>query len=148
MNTILKADPTFTNFVPKTAAEAVDRYVRCRRNGLKPMLVPECLITCARGLPAKELDLFEEWIINPNGSMENVELVPEDSIRLANDAVYRDNLRRFEDRTPPLPAEDEKELDEKLDETDSDDEKIVDIMGVPLRGMCLSPAVPPSTPAS
>ena len=77
--------------------------------------------------------------------MENVELVPEDSIRLANDAVYRDNLRRFEqqDRTPPLPAE-----DEKLDETDSDDEKFFDIMGVPLRGMCLSPAVPPSTPAS
>ena len=55
MNDVRKQDPTFTNFVPRTAAEAVDRYVRCRRNGLKPMLVPECLIACAAGLDAKQL---------------------------------------------------------------------------------------------
>ena len=42
MENVRKQDPTFTNFVPATAAEAVDRYVRCRKNGLKPMLVPEC----------------------------------------------------------------------------------------------------------
>ena len=31
---VWKADPLFTNFVPKTAVEAVDRYIRCRRKGL------------------------------------------------------------------------------------------------------------------
>ena len=80
MEDIRKADPTFTGFVPRTAAEAVDRYVRCRRNGLKPMLVPECLIACATGLSPDELELFETWIINPNGSLEGVELVPDDII--------------------------------------------------------------------
>ena len=41
MEDVRKQDPTYTNFVPRNAAEAVDRYVRCRKNGLKPMLVPE-----------------------------------------------------------------------------------------------------------
>ena len=72
MENVRKQDPTFTNFVPRNAAEAVDRYVRCRRNGLKPMLVPECLIECAKGLDAKQLDMFENWIINPNGSLDNI----------------------------------------------------------------------------
>ena len=72
---IWKADPTFTNFVPKTAVEAVDRFTRCQRNGLRPMLVPESLISCAKGLDEAQLDLFEAWIINPNGSLDGVELV-------------------------------------------------------------------------
>jgi len=101
MQDVRKQDPTFTNFVPKTAAEAVDRYVRCRKNGLKPMLVPECLIACAGGLKGTELDKFESWIINPNEDLDNVELVPFDSVRLANDAVYHANLLKH---TPPLPA--------------------------------------------
>ena len=111
MQEIRKQDPTFTNYVPRTAAEAVDRYVRCRRNGLKPMLVPECLIACARGLPPTELENFENWIINPNDDLDNVKLVPENSIRLANEAVYKECLARIEDDIPPLPrgiAEDEK----------------------------------------
>ena len=84
MEDIRKADPTFTGFVPRTAAQAVDRYVRCRRNGLKPMLVPECLIACATGLSSDERELFETWIINPTGSLEGVELVPDDTIRAEN----------------------------------------------------------------
>ena len=102
MQNVRKQDPTFTNFVPKTAAEAVDRYVRCRKNGLKPMLVPECLIACAGGLKGAELDKFESWIINPNADLDEVDLVPFDSVRLANDAVYHANLLKH---TPPLPAE-------------------------------------------
>ena len=109
MQDVRKQDPTFTNFVPKTAAEAVDRFVRCRKNGLKPMLVPECLIACAGGLPPAELDKFEDWIINPNADLDNVELVPFDSVRLANDAVYHANLLKH--TTPPLPAEQD---DEKM----------------------------------
>ena len=101
MQDIRKQDPTFTNFVPQSAAEAVDRYVRCRRNGLKPMLVPECLIACAAGLRGSELDKFEAWIISPNEDLDRVKLVPDDSIRQHNEAIYRENLKRFE--TPPLP---------------------------------------------
>ena len=113
MENVRKQDPTFTNFVPATAAEAVDRYVRCRKNGLKPMLVPECLIECARGLVGPELDKFENWIINPNADLENVDLVPFDTVRLENDRVYRANLIRFTGRTcPPLPADDEKVMPE------------------------------------
>jgi len=108
MQDVRKQDPTFTNFVPKTAAEAVDRYVRCRKNGLKPMLVPECLIACAGGLKGTELDKFESWIINPNEDLDNVELVPFDSVRLANDAVYRENLLKH--TTPPLPAQDDEKM--------------------------------------
>ena len=67
MEALRKCDPSFTNFVPKTAAEAVDRFQRCKRNGLKPFLVPECLIRCAVGLEGEELDMFETWMINPNG---------------------------------------------------------------------------------
>ena len=101
MEAIRKQDPTYTNFVPKTAAEAVDRYVRCRKNGLKPVLVPECLITCAVGLKGTELDKFESWIINPNEDISEVELVPDDTIRAFNEKVYRANLLKH---TPPLPA--------------------------------------------
>jgi hypothetical protein len=79
MQDVRKQDPTFTNFVPRTAAEAVDRYVRCRTNGLKPMLVPECLIACAVGLKNSELDKFEKWIINPNDDLDKVKLVRDDT---------------------------------------------------------------------
>ena len=80
MEDVRKADPTFTAFVPRTAAEAVDRYVRCRKNGLKPMLVPECLIQCAQGLNEEQIELFENWIINPNGAITG-KLVPENASR-------------------------------------------------------------------
>ena len=116
MQDVRKQDPTFTNFVPRTAAEAVDRYVRCRRNGLKPMLVPECLIACAAGLKGRELDNFETWIINPVADLSKVKLVRDDSIRLYNNKIYQENLKRLEE-TPPLPCESE---DEKM-EIDTDE---------------------------
>ena len=116
MQDVLKADPTFTKFVPRSAIEAVDRFVRCRNNGLKPMLVPECLIECAKGLSEPELSKFESWIINPNGDLDNVELVPDDTIRLYNEAVYKENCMRLEANleTPPLPYEHLETDDEKL----------------------------------
>jgi len=116
MQDVRKQDPTFTNFVPRTAADAVDRYVRCRRNGLKPMLVPECLIACAVGLKGRELDNFERWIINPSADLSKVKLVRDDSIRLYNDKLYQENLRLHE--TPPLPCESD---DEKKMQIDTDD---------------------------
>ena len=109
MEDVRKQDPTYTNFVPRNAAEAVERYVRCRKNGLKPMLVPECLIACAAGLQGEELDKFENWIINPNADLSGLKLVRQDSIREYNNNVYRENLRKFvEVEVPPLPCDDEK----------------------------------------
>ena len=112
MLSLRKVDPTFTNFVPRTASEAVDRYVRCRNNGLKPMLIPECLIQCAVGLKGAELDKFESWIINPSMDLDTVKLVPSTAISAANDAIFEENCKRIEgamqDEEPPLPFEDEK----------------------------------------
>lgn len=119
---VWKADPTFTNFVPRTAVEAVDRFVRCRRNGLKPMLVPECLIMCSRALAPKELDIFEAWIVNPDGEIPAHEkLVPTLAIRTANDSLYQETVQRVEaalavDPLPPLPYTGYEEDDEKYDE--------------------------------
>ena len=107
MEDVRKSDPTFTGFVPRTAMEAVDRYVRCRKNGLKPMLVPECLIECAKGLDTKELDMFENWIINPNGSLDEMDIVPCDQISRANEAEYIENCKRnnyeWGSTLPPVP---------------------------------------------
>jgi len=83
------------------------------------MLVPECLIACAAGLQGEELDKFENWIINPNADLDNVKLVREDTIRLYNDRVYRENLRKFEE-VPPLPP----------NADDADDEKVPEITKV------------------
>ena len=127
MQDVRKQDPTFTNFVPRTAADAVDRYVRCRRNGLKPMLVPECLIACAVGLKGSELDNFEKWIINPNADLDKVKLVRDDSIRLYQELH----------ETPPLPCESD---DEKKMQIDTDD---ITVLEEELQEkLDLSPAVP------
>ena len=120
MDSIRKMDPKFTGFVPNTAAEAVDRYVRCRRNGLKAMLIPECLIQCAAGLTSAELDKFEGWIINPNRDLDNLDLVESTGINKANDAVHAETVARVEEHLsnlPPLPvpSQDEEKIfcDEK-----------------------------------
>ena len=108
-----KVDPTFTNYVPKTAAEAVDRYVRCRNNGLKAMLIPECLIECARGLKEQELDKFEQWIINPSGDLSGVELVEQKGIREANDAVFQETLARVTGNMEESKEQEKEQDDEK-----------------------------------
>ena len=117
MEQVRKQDPKFTAFVPQTAADAVDRYIRCRKNGLKPMLIPECLIECAKGLPGKELGMFEDWIINPNSSdMNKLDLVP-DKIACENEKIYLEAVERVETKFPPLPmpSDDEKQLMEQPD---------------------------------
>ena len=113
MEDIRKADPTFTGFTPRTACEAVDRYVRCRRNGLKPLLVPECLIACAARLPPDQMELFENWIVNPNRDLSKVDIVESKAIRLSNDAVFASNEKRVEallDSVPPVPALDDEKM--------------------------------------
>jgi hypothetical protein len=91
---IWKADPTFTNYVPETAVEAVGRYVRCRKNGLAAMMIPECLIECSRGLTSAELDKFEQWVINPQADLSKLDLVEVTAIREANDDLWVEAVDR------------------------------------------------------
>ena len=152
MEDIRKQDPTFTNFVPRNAAEAVDRYVRCRRNGLKPMLVPECLIQCAVGLQGGELDKFEDWIINPNQDLYKAKLIPDDTIRLQNQKIYEENLgrvcRALQDapmHTPPLPREPEMRMQQSqaIRDAAANDEKMETSSTEAVQGsMSLSPSSP------
>ena len=145
MEDVRKQDPTYTNYVPRSAAEAVDRYVRCRRNGLKPMLVPECLIACAAGLQGLELDNFERWIINPNADLSKLDLVPADTIRKANEAQYQEAVGKFTAEaprdTPPLPQDDEKMPDLNLTQVAALKEAIQGSLD-------LSPAARCSTPST
>ena len=114
------ADPSFTNFKPRTAYAAVDRFTRCTRNGLKAIMIPECLIECSRDLPPRELDKFEEWIINPNG-LDFSKAVPDDRIQRDNEIMYLRN-KQVREHTPlpvlpPLPPVD---ADEKFDMIDEE----------------------------
>ena len=119
MLSVMKTFLTFTSFLPGTAEQAVDRFVRCRRNGLKGYLVPECLIACAQGLPPAALIKFEAWCINPKADLSSLDLVEQKEICEANNCIFESNARRVEaaiavaekedarmsDEVPPLPAE-------------------------------------------
>jgi len=114
MLSVRKTDPRFVNFTPSTAEEAVDRYVRCRRNGLKAYLVPECLIECAKGLSPQEMTKFEDWIVNPGPDLSKVKLVEVKAIRESNDVVFAENVKRVEARiteVPPVPMQCDDEKD-------------------------------------
>ena len=65
MDEVRRANPTFVNFKSKTAADAVEQFCRMQRNGLPPARIPEALIECARSLTDAQMDMFEQWIVNP-----------------------------------------------------------------------------------
>ena len=108
MDEVYKADPTFINFVPRTAAEAVDRFTRCRRRGLSAYRIPECVIECARGLSPLEMDRFETWLVNPM-NVDVVNIHPNNDISERNnevqkevyDEVFGGDLKA--ERLPPIP---------------------------------------------
>ena len=117
MLSVRKQDPLFVNFVPATAEEAVDRYVRCKRRGLKQYLIPECLISCAQGLSPEELEKFERWIVNPEGNTDGkMELVETKQLQADSAAIFEENARRVESlllkppEIPPLPLPSLREL--------------------------------------
>ena len=64
--------------------------------------------------------MFEAWIVNPNGQrFENI--VPDDTIRAANQKVYEETLRLRDgpNEIPPLPVEKLTLGDEKVDDEKS-----------------------------
>ena len=98
MEAVRQANPKFTNFTSHTAAEAVGQFCRFQRNGLPHTQIPEALIECAKGLNEAQMDLFEQWIVNPNdvkgipasiigkeNHLEHLRLVKEQEDRLRNE---------------------------------------------------------------
>ena len=62
-----KADPKYTAFTPKTAAEAIDLFVRFRNLGVPVTQWPETFVSVSQALGPSELDLFREWLVCPQG---------------------------------------------------------------------------------
>ena len=94
MLAVRKQDPLFVNFLAHTAEEAVDRYIRFTRRGLKSYLIPECLISCSRGLNQEELEKFERWIVCPQDDLSNVKLVETKKLNEENNKVFQETLER------------------------------------------------------
>ena len=78
MEAVRRANPKFTNFKSNTAVDAVEQFCRMQRNGLSAQVIPEALIECARGLNDAQMDLFEQWIVNPEGELSAVDLTQVD----------------------------------------------------------------------
>jgi hypothetical protein len=96
MLSVRKQDPLFINFVPKTAEEAVDRFIRCKNRGLKAYLIPECLIACAQALDDVESEKFEKWIINPEGDLPGPGKLVRSDLNERNLEVFEDLAKRVE----------------------------------------------------
>ena len=67
MEDFRRADPTFVNWVPKTAAESIEMFYRLKRLGLKVANYPEAFVWSSRGLDAEEGGKFEDWLMAPQG---------------------------------------------------------------------------------
>ena len=62
-----KSDPTYLNWKPRTASEAIEKFYRHKNLGVPPHLWPEVFVDCARDLPDTESIKFEAWLVNPQG---------------------------------------------------------------------------------
>ena len=98
MLSVRKQDPLFINFVPKTAEEAVDRFIRCKNRGLKAYLIPECLIACAQALDDVEGEKFENWIINPEGPPPEPGKLVRSDLNERNFKVFEESAKRVEQK--------------------------------------------------
>ena len=65
MEAVRRANPRFVNYNSRTAIDAVEQFCRMQRNGLAAQRIPEALIECARSLNDAQMDMFEQWIVNP-----------------------------------------------------------------------------------
>ena len=67
MTDFRKSDPTYVNFTPSNASEAIEKFYRQKNLGVPPHLWPEVFVDCASGLTETELGKFEAWLVNPQG---------------------------------------------------------------------------------
>ena len=122
-----KADPTYVNFVPTTAEDAINKFYRHKNLGVPPHLWPEVFVDCAANLPDAELQKFQDWLVNPGGDPTGPMLKGVDRenetlrLQLLKEATARDALRN-------VVHEEEEEVTVVIDENymDVDDEKVQD----------------------
>ena len=112
-----KADPTYVNFVPTTAADAINKFYRHKSLGVPPHLWPEVFVKCAAKLPPAEMAKFESWLVNPEGEPTGTLLGRVDR----ENEVLRKQLEAEANARDALPAVAEMEIDENY--MDVDDEK-------------------------
>ncbi len=62
-----KADPTYTNFKPTSAEDAINLFHRHKSLGVPPHLWPEVFVNFAATLPDEELHKFQDLLVNPQG---------------------------------------------------------------------------------
>ena len=67
MTDFRKSDPTYLNWKPRTASEAIEKFYRHKKLGVPPHLWPEVFVDCASELPDAESIKFEAWLVNPQG---------------------------------------------------------------------------------
>jgi len=96
-----KADPTYTNFKPTSAEDAINLFHRHKSLGVPPHLWPEVFVTCAASLPDEELHKFQDWLVNPQGEPTGAMLlkVDEDNERLRKQLLKEAQAR---DKPPPI----------------------------------------------
>ena len=102
-----KADPTYVNFKPATAEEAINKFYRHKNLGVPPHLWPEVFVECAATLPDDELHKFQDWLVNPQGEPTAPMLLKLDK---ENEALRKELLKEAQARDKP-PTIDEHYMD-------------------------------------
>ena len=131
MEDFRKADPTYVGFKPRTAAAAIDLFVRHKNLGLPVHLWPECFVECAASLPLPELDKFEAYLVTPSGPPEGRTLQRNDAVETANANVRKQLSAEAERRNMPAVEEKMDVDDEKMDV----DAPAVEDVGTSLSGL-------------
>jgi hypothetical protein len=121
MEDFRRADPTYINFVPKTAADAIDLFWRMKRLGLKVANHPEAFVWSSRELNPEEGAKFEDWLMAPQGVSISAEIMKQadpaqEEIRkqLLAEAEQRD----LEDRVARMRIEEEDEKNPEISPLD------------------------------
>ena len=107
-----KADPTYTNFVPTTAEDAINKFYRHKNLGVPPHLWPEVFVNCAAKLPDAELQKFESWLVNPEGEPTGPQLLKIDK---ENEALRLQLLKEANARDMPALDENYMDVDDEKD---------------------------------
>ena len=103
-----KADPNYVNFKPTTAEAAIDKFYRHKKLGVPPSLWPEVFVKCAAALPAAELQKFEEWLVNPQGTPSGaaVAAIDAEALQLHNKLAAEAERRDM----APVPEQDDEKV--------------------------------------
>lgn len=117
-----KSDPTYLNWKPSTASEAIEKFYRHKNLGVPPHLWPEVFVDCASELSDTEMGKFEAWLVNPQGKTLKVPTITGVDIEIEKERLQllaEANARDLQAALPQIP---EIVIDEHF--MDVDDEKV------------------------